>query len=61
MLIYCLMNCLLGYNQDNDKRDQSVENATTNKKADSDSEEEENDNEQKEKGISNKKKKVQWL
>ena len=52
------MNCLLGYNQDNDKRDQSVENATTNKKADSDSEEEENVNEQKEKGISNKKKKV---
>ncbi|RZC03678.1 Splicing factor 3B subunit 2 isoform B [Glycine soja] len=59
MLIYCLMNCLLGYNQDNDKRDQSVENATTNKKADSDSEEEENVNEQKEKGISNKKKKLQ--
>uniref|UniRef100_I1KLH4 PSP proline-rich domain-containing protein n=1 Tax=Glycine max TaxID=3847 RepID=I1KLH4_SOYBN len=53
------MNCLLGYNQDNDKRDQSVENATTNKKADSDSEEEENVNEQKEKGISNKKKKLQ--
>ncbi|KAH1242942.1 Splicing factor 3B subunit 2 [Glycine max] len=45
--------------QDNDKRDQSVENATTNKKADSDSEEEENVNEQKEKGISNKKKKLQ--
>ncbi|KAG5023318.1 hypothetical protein JHK85_019660 [Glycine max] len=44
---------------DNDKRDQSVENATTNKKADSDSEEEENVNEQKEKGISNKKKKLQ--
>ncbi|KAL5162811.1 Splicing factor 3B subunit 2 [Glycine soja] len=52
-------NYLSLWGEDNDKRDQSVENATTNKKADSDSEEEENVNEQKEKGISNKKKKLQ--
>lgn len=52
------MNCLIGYNQDNDKKDESAENATIHKKLDSDSEEEENDNEQKDKGVSNKKKKV---
>ncbi|KAK4271503.1 hypothetical protein QN277_020191 [Acacia crassicarpa] len=45
--------------EDNDKKDESAENAATTKMADSDSEEEENDNEQKEKGISNKKKKLQ--
>lgn len=49
------------YSQDNDKKDESSENAATTKKADSDSEEEENDNDQKEKGISNKKKKVWQL
>jgi len=37
------MNCLLGCNQDIDKKHESVENATTKKKADSDSKEEEND------------------
>ncbi|KAE9597151.1 hypothetical protein Lalb_Chr16g0383571 [Lupinus albus] len=46
--------------EDNDKKDESAENATASKKADSDSEEEENDNEKKEKsGVSNKKKKLQ--
>lgn len=41
-----------------DKKDESAQNAASNKKADSDSEEEEQDNQQKDKGMSNKKKKV---
>lgn len=56
--VYYWLNGVLVYIQDNDKKDESAENAATTKKADSDSEEEENDNEQREKGISNKKKKV---
>ncbi|KAG6778712.1 hypothetical protein POTOM_015056 [Populus tomentosa] len=45
--------------EENDKKDESVQNAEAKKKADSDSEEEEQENEQKEKGVSNKKKKLQ--
>ncbi|KAI5590756.1 hypothetical protein Peur_053495 [Populus x canadensis] len=45
--------------EENDKKDESVQNAEAKKKADSDSDEEEQENEQKEKGVSNKKKKLQ--
>uniref|UniRef100_A0A6M2EY29 DUF382 domain-containing protein n=1 Tax=Populus davidiana TaxID=266767 RepID=A0A6M2EY29_9ROSI len=45
--------------EENDKKDESIQNADAKKKTDSDSEEEEEDNEQKEKGVSNKKKKLQ--
>ncbi|KAG2410130.1 uncharacterized protein HKW66_Vig0007950 [Vigna angularis] len=40
IFMYFLMNCLLGCNQYIDKKHESIQNATTNKKADSDSEEE---------------------
>ncbi|KAJ6396914.1 hypothetical protein OIU77_021865 [Salix suchowensis] len=45
--------------EENDKKDESVQNAEAKKKADSDSDSEDQENEQKEKGVSNKKKKLQ--
>ncbi|KAF2305142.1 hypothetical protein GH714_002036 [Hevea brasiliensis] len=44
--------------EENDKKDESAQNADSKKKVDSDSEEEEQDYTQKEKGVSNKKKKL---
>ncbi|KAJ6728622.1 SPLICING FACTOR 3B SUBUNIT 2-LIKE, partial [Salix koriyanagi] len=45
--------------EENDKKDESIQNADAKKKTDSDSDSDEEDNEQKEKGVSNKKKKLQ--